>query len=290
MRGKITAVIVAYNPDLSDLENLVNKLTFQGCEICLVNNSVGVIAPFNPEMKVINFGQNRGIAEAQCVGMEWAFVENQSEFVLQMDQDSIPADNLVENLLLAWDKLLEQGEEVGLIGSQDIDKDTLKESQAKFNKGRVIANGGLVEVNEILSSGSLIPQSTYRKVGGPDSKLFIDLVDFEYCWRIQASGLKVIKNPSAKIYHKLGEGQVKILGLLPVGLPKPFRHYYSVRNTVFLILNGKAPVYWKATNIFKVLFKLLIYPVAMPQGKERFKYIWKGFRDGISKRFDIINA
>jgi rhamnosyltransferase len=142
----------------------------------------------------------------------------------------------------------------------------------------------------VLSSGSLIPKSTYDQVGGPDDKLFIDLVDFAYCWRIASRSLLVIKNPQSQIFHKLGDGKVKILGFLEVGLPKPFRHYYSTRNTVYLILFGKAPFYWKATNSLKVLFKLTIYPLTLPQGKERFNFIWKGFKDGLFKRFQIINA
>ncbi|WP_035468104.1 glycosyltransferase family 2 protein [Algoriphagus mannitolivorans] len=290
MKYKITAIFVAYNPDLEALKKSARILKDQGCEICLVNNSVEEIEPFFPYMKVINFGKNKGIAQAQSTGMEWAFQENKSDFILQMDQDSIPAPDLVENLLSAWETLTLMGQKIGLIGSLDIDKDTFISSQAKINKGKEIGETGLIAVSEILSSGSLIPKSTFQHLGGPDPKLFIDLVDFEYCWRINYSGLKVIKNPSAKIYHKLGEGKVKVFGLLPVGLPKPFRHYYSVRNTVYIVLNGEAPIFWKVSNIFKLLFKLIIYPFALPQGKERFKFIVKGLKDGVMKRFEIINA
>ena len=290
MEYKVTALFIAFNPELEALKNSVQILKDQGCDICLVNNSKEEISPFFQSMKVINFGQNKGIAQAQFTGMEWAFLENESDFVLQMDQDSVPSHDLIENLLESWETLASINEKVGLIGSQDIDKDTLVASQAKINKGRQIGKTGLIQVIEILSSGSLIPKSTFFKVGGPDPKLFIDLVDFDYCWRIRASGLKVIKNPTSKIFHKLGDGQVKVFGFLSVGLPKPFRHYYSVRNTVYLILNGKAPLFWRVTNIFKVLFKLLVYPITLPQGKERLLFILKGLKDGILKRFDIINA
>lgn len=288
--NKITAILVTYNPDLALLNQIVEKLQSQGCSIVIVNNSAEILTDIDSNVTVINFGENKGIAFAQTTGMAWAFGENESDFVLQMDQDSLPADNLVATLLSAWNSLERLGLKAGLIGSQDIDRDTLVYSEAKFNKGRRISGTEFFEVNEVLSSGSLIPKSTFELVGGPDSKLFIDLVDFEYCWRIADFGLLVVKNPQSHIYHKLGEGQVKILGFVHVGLPKPFRHYYSVRNTVYLILFGKAPVFWKASNTFKVLFKLFIYPITLPQGKARLKFIWKGFRDGIFKRFQIINA
>lgn len=290
MKYKITAVLVTYNPDSEILKLIISKLQSQECAICVVNNSTFDLEKINEEINIINFRENKGIAFAQNAGMSWAFDELGSEFVLQMDQDSIPADNLVETLVSAWGFLKDLGLKPGLIGSQDIDRDTLLLSEAKFNKGKGIAGTKLVQVSEVLSSGSLIPRSTYEQVGGPDDKLFIDLVDFEYCWRILEKGLIVVKNPDSLIFHKLGDGQIKILGFLNVGLPKPFRHYYSIRNTVYLILFGKAPFYWKVSNSLKVLFKLTIYPIALPQGKERFRFIWKGLVDGIYKRFQIINA
>lgn len=290
MRRKITAVIVTYNPDVDCLKEILDKLQFQGCSICVVNNSRQALDIQIQDIYVINFFENKGIAFAQNAGMEWAFRENSSEFVLQMDQDSIPADDLVESLVLAWDELKKLGLNVGLIGSQDIDRDTKVVSNARFNKGKKISGTDLLHVSEVLSSGSLIPKSTFDQVGGPDAKLFIDLVDFEYCWRISDNGMLVVKNPDSLIFHRLGDGQVKILGFLKVGLPKPFRHYYSIRNTVYLILFGKAPFFWKASNSVKVLFKLTIYPISLPQGKERFSFIWKGLKDGVFKRFQIINA
>jgi len=290
MKYKITVVLVTYNPDLDLLGTIVNRLLAQGCSICIVNNSAGKLEGSYSGATVIDFFENKGIAFAQNTGMAWAFGENKSDFVLQMDQDSLPADDLVTSLVAAWGDLEKLGLKVGLIGSQDIDRDTLLSSEAKINKGEKIPGTGLIRVNEVLSSGSLIPKSTFELLGGPDARLFIDLVDFEYCWRINGLGLLVVKNPASRIYHKLGDGQIKILGLLAVGLPKPFRHYYSVRNTVYLILFGKAPFYWKASNTFKVLFKLIVYPITLPQGQERFNYIWKGLKDGVFKRFQIINA
>lgn len=290
MKYKVTAILVTFNPDLEVLKLIIYKLQSQGCAICVINNSTFELENIDSAIKIFNFGENKGIAFAQNIGMNWAFQDQKTDFVLQMDQDSIPADNLVDSLISAWNILNDLGLKVGLIGAQDIDRDTLVSSKPKLNRGQKISGSNLFQVSEILSSGSLIPDSTFKLVGGMDDKLFIDLVDFEYCWRIANAGLLIVKNTESLIFHKLGDGQIKILGILNVGLPKPFRHYYSIRNSVHMILFRKAPFYWKVSNTFKVLFKLTIYPIVLPQGKERFKYIWKGFIDGIYKRFQIINA
>ena len=291
MKTKIVVVLVTYHPDINNLQKVIPILLNQGVEICIVDNSPFDLVLRNQNIKVFNLGENKGIAYAQNVGMKWAFEEQGADFVLQMDQDSIPDTSLVNNLINGYEYLTSKNFNVGLIGAQDIDKDTFVNSQPKINKGKQLTEkDNLIFINQVLSSGSLIPKKTYQTVGNLDEKLFIDLVDFEYCWRILANNLVVVKNTQALIYHKLGEGTVKIFGFLTVGLPKPFRHYYSVRNTVHLILHGQAPFYWKVTNSFKTLFKMLFYPLTLPQGRERFRFIWIGFGDGIKGRFRVINA
>ncbi len=291
MDRRIVTVLVTYYPDIDDLKFSINKLIDQGSFVCLVNNSSYDLEIFGTNIEVINFGENKGIAYAQNVGMKLAFDKLAADFVIQMDQDSLPADDMVQKLLSAYDYLKAHKIKVGLIGSQDIDKDTLIVSMPKINKGRIVLNQKhLVEVSEVLSSGSLIPHATFHSVGGLDNKLFIDIVDFEYCWRIATHGFKIFKCTESVVYHKLGEGKIKVLGFLKVGLPKPFRHYYAIRNSIFLILYKKAPTYWKVSNFVKILFKLCIYPFVLPDGKQRLNYIVKGISHGIQKRFDIVNA
>lgn len=291
MERKIVTVLVTYFPDIDNLKSSIKKLIDQGSIVCLVNNSSKDLESFGKNTVIINLGENKGIAYAQNVGMGLAFNRLEADFVIQMDQDSLPADNMVNSLLEAYDFLTANNVKVGLIGCQDIDKDTLIDSKPRINKGKIILNQKhLIEVSEVLSSGSLIPEATYRTVGGPDNRLFIDIVDFEYCWRIATFGYKVVKNTHAIVFHKLGEGQKKIFGIVSVGIPKPFRHYYAVRNSIYLIIYGQAPVYWKLSNTAKILFKLCVYPFTLPEGKKRFKFIIKGISDGIYKRFEIING
>jgi rhamnosyltransferase len=291
MSYKIVAVVVTYFPEQNVLESQLDTLLAQGCQICIVHNSK-TAWKISPKYlaKEIYFPENMGIAHAQQEGMVWAFGEGKAEFVIQMDQDSVPDQNLVKNQLSAWEKLTADGHIVGLVGAQDIDRNTGAIAKAKVNKGKKIKPyEQLIEVTEVLSSGSLIPKATFLKVGVPDKKLFIDIVDFEYCWRIGRAGLLVVKNNEGIIYHSLGEGTVKIFGFLKVGLPKPFRHYYAVRNSVYLILYGNAPLFWKLSNTFKIIFKFCVYPFSLPEGKIRFSYISRGIKDGIQKKFNIIN-
>ncbi|WP_040476174.1 glycosyltransferase family 2 protein [Modicisalibacter luteus] len=281
--AEVYSILVSYNPNISELNQAVDRLLLQTKRVIVCNNSDFSVEFNHQRVKVFNFYENLGIAKAQNIGMKWAF-ENGAEFILQIDQDSIPDSRLVKNLLACHETLTKLGYKIGLVGSQDYDKDTNELSVAKVKKGRVIEGTSYIKVDQVLSSGSLIPFSTYNCVGGMDDGLFIDAVDSEYCWRTAKFGYLVVKDPSSLMAHKLGEGKKKILGFAYVGVPAPVRHYYQVRNFFLLCRRDYAPLYWKASNAFKLVFKLVFYPFVLSDGKRRFYYMLKGVKHGFSAR------
>ena len=277
------SIIVAYNPQGDELSLAVERLKEQTDIVVVCNNSDFDMEFENEQVKVFNFHENLGIAKAQSVGMKWAF-ENGADFVLQMDQDSIPDRKLVTNLLNCYDELENKGHKVGLVGPQDYDKDTHELNKARLKKGKYIEGTNFLSLDQTLSSGSLIPKNVYDVVGGMENALFIDAVDSEYCWRIKKNGFLVIKNNDALLAHKLGDGKKKVFGLVSVGVPSPIRHYYQVRNILLLINRNYVPLYWKISGVIKIVFKLLIYPFVLDDGWKRFKYIIKGIRDGVLRK------
>lgn len=285
---KIHSILVAYNPDLDELNQAVDRLKKQTDIVVVCNNSDYDVKFEDEQVKVFNFGENLGIAKAQSIGMKWAF-ENGADFILQIDQDSIPNDDLVKKLLECYEELTIKEYKIGLVGPQDYDKDTKELNKARLKKGTFIDDTNYVSLEQTLSSGSLIPKCVYDIVGGMDDELFIDAVDNEYCWRIRKNGFLIIKNNDALLAHKLGDGKQKILAFLNVGVPSPIRHYYQIRNTLLLVRRSYVPTYWKYSMLIKVVFKLFVYPFTLNKGFERFKYIVKGLKDGILGRSGKIN-
>jgi rhamnosyltransferase len=127
-----------------------------------------------------------------------------------MDQDSIPEDNLVRNLLNCYEDLTAKGYKIGLVGPQDYDKDSKKLNKARLRKGSYIEGTNYVSVEQTLSSGSLISKEVYNIIGGMDNDLFIDAVDSEYCWRMRKNGFLVIKNNNS-LHPIIRKGEIKFL-------------------------------------------------------------------------------
>ena len=113
-----------------------------------------------------------------------------------------------------------------------------------------------------------------------DDDLFIDAVDFEYCWRALSKGFIVVKNLESIIGHKLGNGISSFFNLKYIS-PSPIRHYYQFRNFILLSKRNYVPFYWKISTFIKYLLSLIFLPFLFQQRVKRFKYMINGIYDGI---------
>lgn len=285
---KIVTVLVTYNPDVVVLKKNIESLLLQTDSVVICNNSSGSVSDeilsLSERIFAIEFGTNIGIAAAQSAGMQKAFEHLNADFVLQMDQDSIPNSDMVSLLLETYNNLKPMETKIGsigLVGPLDYDRITLQKNDKRARQGANIPNTSYKEITYTLSSGSLISKQAYDVVGGMDDNLFIDAVDYEYCWRLKANGFICVRNDLAMIGHRLGDGRMKILSFLSVGVPSPLRHYYAVRNTFLLSKRSYVPFGWKCKNLVGILFKLFFYPFCLPDGRERLRFISLGIVDGI---------
>ena len=67
-------------------------------------------------------------------------------------------------------------------------------------------------------------------------KLFIDYVDFEFCWHAENLGIKTFVFPDIVIQHNLGDSFRKIFGK-KITLRSDFRYFYMLRNGFYLSKN-----------------------------------------------------
>ena len=292
--SKIYTVLVAYNSTKQNLSLSVKELLKQTSLVVICNNSKDDLIYHHPRIKVLNFGDNLGIARAQTLGMTWAY-EDGADFVLQMDQDSLPDPDMVKLLHESYLALLSANYNVGLIGPRDYDRYTKKlhstsSNPASCQKGKLVPEfEEIVFVDSALSSGSLIPKKSFQAIGGMLDELFIDVVDFEYCWRLKANGFLIVRNNKVKIAHRIGEGRKSFLRIFDIKVPAPIRHYYWYRNALYLFSRSYVPTYWKVRSVFKMVYKMFFYPLILDNGMERFKYMLLGIKDGFRKKMHRID-
>lgn len=81
-------------------------------------------------------------------------------------------------------------------------------------------------------------QAAYRlweTIGGYDEQMFIDSVDFEFCYRLRANGYKVLQTSVLRLEHSLGDS--KILRFLWIKFRNSehnaFRTYFIAQNNIY---------------------------------------------------------
>jgi rhamnosyltransferase len=198
----ICAVVVTYKPDLDVLGRLLDALVPQVTSIVMVDNGsemdlqVWNKARQSNAGELLLLGENKGIGAAHNVGIQWAR-NHRAEFVLLMDQDSIPMPDMVARLRSTHLELSARDIPVGALGSQFRDTENGRLSQ--FVKVGVLgfsilecnAESNVVDADFLVSSGSLLPLAAIETVGLMDEGLFIDLVDTEWCFRAKAKGFRI---------------------------------------------------------------------------------------------------
>lgn len=278
-----TALIVTvYNPDLNELELNLRSYIDQVNHVIVCDNSDNSIISLEiqcllgsfPKAQLLCFNENLGIAEAQNRGIKLAASQGATYFI-EMDQDSSLPANYVERIIRSYQYLIDAGHAVGGVGPVAVSaKDGAYYHGVKEPKG-------LMKVEKTLSSGFFFSLEAFDAVGDKDSDLFIDYVDWDWCWRSNVKGLGVFVDTELTMQHMLGEGHRKIL-FFSVGMPAPIRHYYQYRNGLYMLTRRHVPLRWKFERAVILLLKLPVYMFFSERGKARRAYIVKAFKDVVS--------
>lgn len=290
---KIGAIIVLFKPDLNVTLPALKALAPQVNEICVVDNTPGSsileLLSNIPNLQYIPLGENRGIAAAQNIGIEY-FINSKYKFIIFSDQDSIAPKDIVHNLLADYNLLKKNNYPIGLIGPIPINKQTGKPYTNQKNIiSQVYLNNRLfIEAQSIISSFSLVPIEYFIEVGKFYPELFIDFVEIEWCFRLKNKlGLSAYISSRLKIQHELGLSK-KNLGM-SISISSPFRLYYQIRNFLWLTKLPYIPKSWQRRIRKKFLLKFLYYPLIPSNRMEYIKSIWRGVRDGINKKLELLS-
>lgn len=279
---KTGCIIVLYNQNDDLLSTILNRILEQVNELYLVDNSSNNQASkFDRYSNTYyNFlGGNKGIAKAQNEGIKY-FIQKEYDYIIFLDQDSIPPKNLVRELTKEALKLHEKGIILGAIGPRPFNVRENKPYIGFFKPGKKIAPN-LTQVTELISSASLVPTKNFLKVGLLEGDLFIDGVDHEWCWRASFKlKCQFFILESISLDHMLGEGD-KTFGFKKIAIPTPFRVFYQYRNFFILLNRSYVPIYWKVSNGLKYFIKYFYYSLILENKKEYFNNINRGIKAGL---------
>lgn len=261
----VVAIVVTYEPALDILANLLDMLVPQVSSVVVVDNgSHADLDVWNNKretktVELLQLGENLGIAAAQNIGIQWARIRG-AEFVLLMDQDSIPSHNMVVKLM----SVISEQSLTAVAGPRYMDDRQnnpppfILVRGLSLNRCACTTEKSVVLVDYLIASGCLIPMSVLDKVGCMREDLFIDYVDIEWGLRASHYGFQSYGVCTAHMQHSLGDHPIKFLGK-NIPLHSPLRHYYHFRNAVLLYKEPWVPLNWKLVDGWRLCIKYVFY-------------------------------
>lgn len=280
MMCKVAAIIVSYNPD-SNLFDSINLLLNQVEKVIIVDNGskekyVKYIKSINEDkIEIILNKENLGIATALNIGVRKA-LENGYEWILTMDQDSKASPYMVKKMFNVYNSInREERKDILSIFPNFVDERIQSiEENSNMNSYEY--------VDADITSGNLLRKEVFEKVGFFDDSLFIDLVDTDFCMRLNEKGIKMIKIRDAVLYHSLGESKTikGILGSFNTSNHSALRRYYMTRNRFYIWEK------YKGLNSFtlnrdKKLFKKEFVKIILGEKDKvnKIKMVLRGYKD-----------
>ena len=288
----IGAIVVLYNPDFDVTSKALEALTVQVDKTCIVDNSSSDHSEKLKNYQNIEYiplGKNIGIAAAQNIGIRY-FIEQNFDFVIFSDQDSIAPSGLIHKLYEVFESLASKGFKIAAVGPTPVNRKTSMpyitkaNIKRKYTKQEVGIGYDVYEMYSIISSFSLVKMSSFDSVGLFEKGLFIDGVDDEWGWRaFKLAQMSSFIVPDLMFSHYQGvENNDKFLRKKS----SPFRTYYQFRNFIFLLKRPYTPRYWKKRNLLKFFVKMFYYPCFVSPRIAYLKAILRGCKDGLLNRYN----
>lgn len=280
---KISCVIVTYNRKdlLQECLEAVLKQTYEVNTIYVIDNNStdGTGELFTREniissrIKYIKLNENLGGAGGFVKGMQEVDY-SQTDWVWIMDDDTIPTDTALEELLKCNEKL--KDEKVSFLCSKVVDMKgnemnipTISDRAGKngYKLWAKYINDKIIEVKRATFVSVLVKADAVKAVGLPWDKFFIWGDDTEYTLRLNKFyGPGFLAGSSLVIHKRLGEADIDIFKEKNVNRLRFFRYKYRNDLIIAKEYNGTKRVIRLLVNDIQDIFKCIF-------SKEDYK--WK---------------
>lgn len=266
--SKIAIIVILYNPKNIVCNNIKTYANYAD-KLILVDNSENnnlYIAQMFSNSIYIPLYKNYGIAKAINIGCDTAIKQN-CQWIITMDQDS----SFFNDIITKYKVRLALNDIGMLIPYYSYDRTNKKLLQDRT-------------VKLAMQSAAMISTKVYKQVGPYEEKLFIDGVDYDYCYRIRKKGYKILQCHDAILQHSPAETkQIKYFCCtFKYGIASPVRYYYQSRNLLYLLFK------YKDLKILVIwLYKLFKICFLFPKKTKYIYFFFKGIKDFITKNFGI---
>lgn len=248
-----------------------------------------------PRVTVVALGENLGVGGAFSAGLSYAALERKHDWVWLLDDDSVPEDDALEQLLHGYCLAEQQGRETGALACFPAHGESGLSYPGLLWRDRLVPppidaqKQPIWFVDATISSGTMIRRDVIETVGLPRDDFFMDFVDFEYGLRMRRHGYEIAIVRNSTLHHTVGNPRIiRFLGFKrPWSDHAPWRQYYIIRNHTYVVWHSYPQ--WRPK--FFMLVRLLRHGLASllfsDHKFESCRMMLLGFLDGRAGRLGI---
>ena len=250
---KFLAIVPLYRPCPAKIYNLFSFLASCDIDVLFYDNSncqelvFNLLNAFSGNFKIIGTGENHGTAKAYNAAVSYLLSSKDYSHLCIFDQDSEPASDYF-SILRALDPQITHRNIVSPFDRRNIyrfiDKRNLHSSYRFLYQAK--------------ASGMVIPRSLFELGHSFNEFLFVDYVDWLFCWQASSYEFPVIEVSYLKFnHHALGDPYL-LLGLFTRNFPALSRRRIQSKSAIYLMSNilffKNAPL----NSIVRIIFRPLV--------------------------------
>ncbi|WP_069659635.1 glycosyltransferase [Arcticibacter eurypsychrophilus] len=308
--------VMNLDPDVSNILVVDNASTYSVEDNCRELQ--------DHRVKVITHADNEGSAGGYKAGMEYFINHTNADFLWLLDDDNLPHQDALKNLLGAWENnsdtlkqdqqalfslRLDRKQHLNIAGGENANRyyrvpnsfmgfnlfqipiNQYYKFRDKFRKSRPLKARAVMPY--VPYGGLFIHRKLMQKIGCPDERFFLYADDSEYTYRITQQGGAIWLISNSQI-----EDIDRSYGVTYI--PKPwrsiyldqwsFRSYYQVRNSIFFNSTTAVtnPVIYQL-NKSLYLFGQRIVSILTGKQKNYTKFL-KAVHDGLTGNLGLVNT
>lgn len=230
-------------------------------------------------IKYICFGENLGLSLAFNKLFQIEEFE-EDDYIVFFDQDSTVEEAHIDNLVQEYELLQKNNIPVGVLGPVFYNTSN---GLIEVPKTKTALTEHSFKVSSIITSSMLCKYKDIKDIGFFNERVFLDMADWDICWRIIESGKLCCMTDKIVLKHSLGTGEKKI-GFLRIRVGSPFREYYQTRECLYLLTRKYTPFKYKVRFVLMLTVRPIMHLLFLENKKERIKYIFKGIKDFCAKK------
>lgn len=271
----ITAIVTLYFLDENVKKNILQLSNYVD-KVVLLDNT-----PDSDNSALFSgIDKTEYIAYKKNLGLSKAFnryLKTLSEncYIIFFDQDSFCPENLVEQLKNDYQICCKKLGRKGIIGPSYFEKNA---NRLMIPKQKKLVEKGIYEVKSIITSGMFTELDVIKSAGFWNDEIFLDMADWDFCWRVIKSGFFCCFSTNVVLSHSLGKSVHHIAGI-EIEEWASFRVYYQTRDCLYLLKKKYVPFKFKIRFILMLTVRPILYLILFPDKKRRFHYFIKGIKD-----------